>query len=81
MKAELNLTDEQSAKLDANRKAMGDKMKAINENSKLSAEEKKTQMRELRKQQKESLESILTKEQLEKMKEKRKRPASKKDVI
>lgn len=72
MKERLNLTDEQSKKMAESRKAMSEKMKAIRENKTLSDEQKKEQSKELMKQQKESLKSILTEEQLQKMKEKRK---------
>lgn len=75
MKTELGLTDEQSAKMQSNRKAMGEKMKVIRENNSLTADQKKEQMKELMKQQKENMKSILTEEQLNKMKEsKHKRP-------
>ena len=69
MKSQLGLTDDQSAKLQANRKEMGDKMKAIRENKSLSDEQKKEQFKELMKSQKDKMKSILTEEQLNKMKE------------
>lgn len=72
MKEELNLTEEQSAKMAQNRKANMEKVKAIRENGSLSDEQKKVQVRELMKKQKESMKSILTEEQLQKMKENRK---------
>ncbi len=72
MKTELNLTADQSAKLDANRKANFEQMKKIRENSSLSEDQKREQMKQLHLKQKESLKSILTKEQLEKLKEKHK---------
>ncbi|MEI2740181.1 MAG: hypothetical protein V9F01_15515 [Chitinophagaceae bacterium] len=75
MKTQLGLSDEQSAKMESNRKEMGEKMKAIRENKSLSDEQRKEQMKELHKKQKENMKSILTKEQLEKLKEtKHKRP-------
>lgn len=75
MKTELGLTDEQSAKLQSNRKAMGEKMKALRENKSLTDEQKKEQMKELMKQQKENMKSVLTEEQLKKLQEtKHKRP-------
>ena len=80
MKANLGLTDEQSAKLKSNREAMAGKMKAIREDKALSAEAKKTQMMELRKQQQEEMKSILTEEQLQKMKEQRKQRPSRKKI-
>ena len=69
MKERLGLTDDQSAKMEANRKAMGEKMKAIRENKSLSDEQKKEQMKELFKKQQDNMKSILTEEQLKKMKE------------
>ncbi len=72
MKAHLGLTDDQSAKLEKSRKEMGDKMKAIRENKALTEEQKREQMRELGKKQKEYMKTILTEEQLKKMKQGRK---------
>lgn len=69
MKANLGLTDEQSAKMESNRKAMGKKMKAIRENKLLSDQQKKENMKELMKKQKENMKSVLTEEQLKKLKE------------
>lgn len=69
MKTELGLSADQSGKMDANRKAMVTEMKAIRENSSLSQEQKTERMKELHKKQKETLKSILTPEQLEKMKQ------------
>lgn len=90
MKAELGLSDEQSAKLQKNRTEMADKMKAIRENKSLTEENKRAQMKELMKGQKDQLKSILTEEQLKKMKEsqhrghgekgKRKAPAADKNT-
>ncbi len=75
MKADLGLTDDQSAKMQANRKEMGEKMKAIRGNNSLSDEQKKEQVKELMKKQKEYMKSVLTEEQLKKLKEtKPKRP-------
>lgn len=75
MKTALGLTDEQSAKMQYNRKEMGEKMKALRESTSLSDEQKKEQMKELMKKQKDNMKSILTEEQLKKMKEtKHKRP-------
>lgn len=69
MKIHLGLTQEQTAKMEKNRKEMGDKMKAIRENKSLSDDKKRDEMKELMKKQKESMKSILTEEQLKKMKE------------
>lgn len=78
MAKELNLTPEQSAKMAENRKAMAEKMKAIREDQSLSMEQKKEKSKELMKKQKESMKSILTEEQLQKMKERKKEGHGKK---
>jgi Spy/CpxP family protein refolding chaperone len=72
MKTRLGLTDEQSAKLQQNRKEVGEKIKSIRENKSLSEEKKKEEIKEIMKSQKESMKSILTEEQMQKMKEGRK---------
>lgn len=72
MKTRLGLTDEQAAKLQQNRKETGEKMRSIRENKSLSEEKKKEEIKEIMKAQKESLKSILTEEQMQKMKEERK---------
>jgi Spy/CpxP family protein refolding chaperone len=69
MKERLGLTDDQSAKLSKHRTEMGEKMKAIRENKSLSDEQKKEQLKELHKSQKDAMKSILTEEQMKKMKE------------
>jgi Spy/CpxP family protein refolding chaperone len=79
MKTRLGLSDDQAAKLKSNRAEMSGKMKALRENKSLSEEQKKEQMKELMKKQKESMKSVLTEEQLQKMNEghKTRRPAKK----
>ncbi len=67
MKSRLGLTDEQAAKLKANREDINTKMKAIKENNKLSSEEKKQQLKELKKQNKDIFRDMLTPDQLKKM--------------
>ncbi len=69
MKTRLGLSEEQSAKMESNRKEMGEKMKAIRENSSLGDDQKREQMKELHKKQQENMKSILTEEQLKKLKE------------
>ena len=69
MKTRLGLTDEQASKMESNRKEAAEKMKAIRENSALSEEQKRTQLKELHKKQQENMKSILTEEQLKKLKE------------
>ncbi len=88
MKTELGLTEEQSAKMRSNRQEMGEKMKAIRENSAVGMEQKKEQMKEMMKKQKEYIKTVLTEEQLKKFKEmnhkrpegERKRPEIKKTI-
>jgi len=72
MKTRLGLSEEQSAKMKKNHEEMMVKMKAIRDDKSLSDEKKREAVKELMKNNKESLKSILTKEQLEKMKEERK---------
>jgi len=69
MKTHLGLTADQSSKLEKSRIEMGEKMKAIRENKTLNDEKRKEQMKELMKKQKENMKSILTEEQLKKLKE------------
>lgn len=69
MKADLGLSDEQSAKLKSNREAMAAKIKAVREDKSLTDENKKEQAKELMKKQREEMKSILTEEQLKKMEE------------
>lgn len=70
--SKMNLTQEQSARLKESRTAMQSKIKAIKSDNTLTDEQKKEQVKALSKQQKESLKSILTPEQMEKMKNDRK---------
>jgi Spy/CpxP family protein refolding chaperone len=78
MKKELNLTDEQSAKLDAGRKQISEKMQSIRDDKSLTEEQVKEKSKELRKEQMKSMKSILTEEQFNKMKESRKHHGRKK---
>jgi Spy/CpxP family protein refolding chaperone len=71
MKEKLGLTDEQSAKMENNRKEMMEKMRSIREDKSLTEEKKREEMKELMKGQKEKMKSILTDEQMKKMKEQR----------
>lgn len=68
MKARLGLNDDQVAKMKANNKDFQEKAKAIRQNEKLDADQKKQQLKQLAEQNRENLKSILTAEQLEKMK-------------
>lgn len=69
MKQDLKLSDDQSAKLKSSRDQLRQKMQALRENQSLSDEAKKEQMKELMKQRKENLRSILTEEQWKKLQE------------
>ena len=71
MKTRLGLSEEQSAKLDKSRKEWKDKMKSIHDDKTLNDEQKKEQYRSLQQQQKESMKSILTEDQMKKWKESR----------
>jgi hypothetical protein len=72
MKIKLGLTDDQVAKLNTSRSDMMGKMKALRENNSLDEGSKREQMKELMKQQKENMKSILTEEQLKKWQEAKK---------
>ncbi|MFT3949972.1 MAG: hypothetical protein QM763_23605 [Agriterribacter sp.] len=67
MKAELGLSDEQSAKMKALQEDARAKMKSIRENQSLSEDEKKQQVMAAFKNQREGMNKILTPEQQKKM--------------
>lgn len=69
MKEKLALTDEQSAKMKELHSGLSEKMKVIRENKSLEPEQKKEQIQELMKQNKEKMKSILTEDQLKKLKD------------
>lgn len=73
MKLQLSLSDEQTAKLNNQRKEMLDKMKTIHENHSMAMMEKREEMRSLMEKRKETMQSILTDEQKKKMQEMRMR--------
>jgi Spy/CpxP family protein refolding chaperone len=72
MKKELNLTDDQVAAIKKNHDTMGEKFKAIREDKNLTEDQKKVELKEFKKQQHESLKSILTEEQLQKLEQQKK---------
>jgi Spy/CpxP family protein refolding chaperone len=74
MKTRLGLTDEQSAKLQKNHKDLEQQMRSIHENKSLTDDQRKEQMKNLMQKNKESLKSILTEEQLKKLKEGHRKP-------
>lgn len=67
MKNKLNLTDDQMAKLKASRDTRKAQATTIKENEKLTASEKKNQMKALREDAKAAYKNILTPEQLQQM--------------
>jgi hypothetical protein len=69
MKTDLNLTDEQVAKIKDQQNNSMAQAKAIRENSSLTEEQKKEQFMNLAKSRKESVNNILTAEQLKKKEE------------
>lgn len=72
MQKGLGLTAEQSTKMQANRKDFSEKVKTIRADKNLTNTQKQEQIKELSKQNREAMKSILTPEQLEKMKAGRK---------
>jgi Spy/CpxP family protein refolding chaperone len=69
MSEHLSLNKEQKEKLGNLRAGMSEKIKTIRSNESLSQEQKKDQVKELMKAQKEEMKSILTDEQFKKMQE------------
>jgi Spy/CpxP family protein refolding chaperone len=78
MLKELNLTKEQKGKFKEMRKEAKNKKEAIENNDKLSQEEKDKQLKELKKEQFEKTDTLLTNEQKEKFKKMRKKDKSEK---
>lgn len=72
MQKGLGLTADQSTKMQANRKDFSEKVKTIRADKNLTNTQKQEQIKELSKQNREAMKSILTPEQLEKMKAGRK---------
>lgn len=68
MTKDLNLTPEQSTKMKAFDSALKNNIKSIRENTSLSQEEKKEQMKSLMKKHKDDMETLLTDEQKEQLK-------------
>lgn len=69
MKTNLGLSDDQFAKIKAERTANHAKMQAIRDNEKLSRTERKEQLMALKAQSKENIKKYLTPEQIKKMEE------------
>lgn len=75
MKKELGLTDDQVAALKKGHEDMAQKFKAVHDDKSLTDEQKKAQLKEYKKQQHDSLKSILTPEQLQKLEQHKKHQA------
>ncbi len=69
---ELNLTQDQQAKMTQIRSEYRTKMQALRNDNSLNQEQKRTKMQDLMKAQQEQVKTILTKEQIEKMESVRK---------
>lgn len=74
MKTDLNLSDEQSAKMKTLHEATRKKIKTIKEDPSLTDDEKKQQVMSAFKQQREDMKSILTPEQVKKLESGKPRP-------
>jgi Spy/CpxP family protein refolding chaperone len=72
MKKELNLTDEQVTALKKNHEDMAQKFKTIRADKSMTEDQKKAELKEFKKQQHESLKSILSAEQLQKLEQQKK---------
>lgn len=66
MKTDLNLTDDQVAKIQDQRKTMMEQSKSIQDNASLSEEQKREKLMELRRSNHNSIDKILTADQLKK---------------
>ncbi len=80
MKSRLQLTDDQVAKLKAGHEASMNKLKSLKENQALDRVQRKEQLMALKNAHKTQMESILTAEQKEKMKEMKKKHPGKHQV-
>ena len=72
MMQSLNLTKEQQAQLKEFHRSMKQQKEAIDNDASLTTEQKEAKMKALHKEQKEKLNSILTPEQMEQLKQQRK---------
>lgn len=81
MKKELNLSDDQVTALKKNHEDMAQKFKAVRDDKNLSEDQKKAEMKEFRKQQHESLKSILSAEQLQKLEQQKKQHKHRADKV
>lgn len=79
VKAKLNLSDDQVAKISSSRKAAHDQFKAIETNDQLSRSQKSEQLMALKTQDKDNFKSILTPDQIAKMEEMKQEEMDKKE--
>lgn len=77
MKEKLALSDDQVTRLNAQKEAFTSKAQAIKNNPALSADDKKTQMKAIREERKNSFRSILTPDQAKKIEEMKQKRAGK----
>ena len=76
MRTRLNLTDDQAAKLKQSHSDMAEKIQSIRKNQSLTDDQKKEQVKELKKKNQENLKTILSEDQLKRLHEKQvRRPA------
>ncbi len=76
----LNLTKEQQGQLKEFHRSMKQQKEAIDNDASLTTEQKEAKMKALHKEQKEKLNSILTPEQMEQLKEQRKNAKMNKEI-
>jgi hypothetical protein len=69
LKEELKLTDEQMAKMTENKKVTMERIRTIRDDKSLTEAQQKEEIKDALKKQKQGLKSVLTEEQLKKMKE------------
>ena len=77
LKTQLSLTDDQVAKIKADKKANREKIQAIKDNDNLSRSDREAQIKTLKEQQKNSMNQYLTPEQIQKWNDLKKNKGSK----
>lgn len=77
MKTNLNLSDDQTTKLKATNEKLKNEMKALKENENISRTELQNKMKQLKENHKKDVESIFTKEQKEKIEERKNKKPNK----
>ena len=81
MKDKLGLSNEQTAKIKELQSGFHNKIKSIRENESLAAADKKEQIRQVLKENHKKIESVLTEDQIEKLKELKQNRQGKKKVV